>query len=215
MGSSFRKIVLSFLIISILLGACSCKKNDRQDETTTTVKSSKYEVSDFDDANEEQMKTYLSLAETAAKNYYKAVIAGKEKFPDFPLAVSADCKQYIKLKLAYDTKANEKARKFLGGFFEAAEYEIVDDKLVCGLIAEVSFRYLDSDETQSFAEEVQIVIENPQKPTIIDWYVNDPESFDGQLRGDDLSLLESANWLINKNVEEILNKGKELADKNK
>lgn len=213
MGNSFRKIVLSFLIISILLGACSCKKNDRQDETTTTVKSSKYEVSDFDDANEEQMKTYLSLAETAAKNYYKSVIAGKDKLPSFPLSVSADCREYLKQKIKYDTKVDgENSRKYLGGIFDA-EYEIVDDRLVCGIVAEVSFRYLDSESSSLFAEEIQIVIENPQSPKIIDWYVSDPASFDGQVRGDDLSLIESKNWLMNQNLEELLKKGKEIIDK--
>ena len=200
------------LIISIILSICSCGRNE-QEETTSGRSVTKYEVSDFNEAKEEQIETYLSLAETAAKNYYKSVIAGKDKLPSFPLSVSADCREYLKQKIKYDTKVDgENSRKYLGGIFDA-EYEIVDDRLVCGIVAEVSFRYLDSESSSLFAEEIQIVIENPQSPKIIDWYVNDPASFDGQVRGDDVSLIESKNWLMNQNLEELLKKGKEITDK--
>lgn len=211
MGSVHKQIIVSILLLSLLFGFCSCSKSGKNE--TTTKRESDFKVSEFDKANDEDMKPYLSYVESCVKDYYKAVLADKSRLPNLPLPMSANLREYLKIKFDYETKLekkNEKDKKYAGGAFNVFDYEIQDNRLVCIVVAEVNYRYSAEEAPIYMVEEVQVVIENPQSPTIIDWYVNDPESFDSLVRGEDLLLSESENLLINQDFEKIKEKAKDL-----
>ena len=134
MDSVHKQIIVSILLLSLLFGFCSCSKSGKDE--TTTKRESDFKVSEFDKANDEDMKPYLSYVESCVKDYYKAVLADKSRLPNLPLPMSANLREYLKLKFDYETKLEKKNEKDKNtqAHLMCFDYEI-QDRLVCIVVA--------------------------------------------------------------------------------
>ncbi|MCL1919094.1 MAG: hypothetical protein FWG14_12455 [Peptococcaceae bacterium] len=207
------KRFLSIVVVSIgfmmCLFACTTENNDNTFNPTDTLEIP--DAVDFSDATEQQLAIYFDLAKEALETYYMAAIAQKP-FPSFTISTTEYCQKYIQMKFKYESRF---AKEAVALSFELKKWKIVDDSLWCNISMLIEFRYRRADFTSSISGPIQLIIENPKKPAIADWYDGDSTGFDAQARWDglDLSLEENSLYrLSSHNIDDILNEGQKVLD---
>lgn len=179
----------------------------------------------FDGYKEDRLALYFRLAEESVKTYYlstmyfttqeQKLFVYEKKLVDsnnvnFALldgiSLNEQTKDYLETKQRYETinmMELDYKKTYVVGKYNTIKWEIVEEHLICYVYADIIFQYSDFDQPSGIGRTVQVVFENPKNPTIVDWYVFD-DSFDEQVRGYDLDLSNSENWLNKQNENEIL-----------
>ena len=93
--------------------------------------------------------------------------------------------------------------KYIEGSYNVVDWKVIDDLLICHVEAIVKFQYSDSDEPSLMGQLIQIALSNPRNPQIVDWYDDDPASFESVLRGHGLNLFNPSNLIENMNLSKI------------
>ncbi|MDR1002908.1 MAG: amidase domain-containing protein [Oscillospiraceae bacterium] len=184
------------------------------------------EKSTFDGLSEIQLTPYFSLDENSVELYVKSTMCldeendlfdgiKQEKTTDdinFSLIdqinLSEQTRDYLEAKQTYDTSymiGLGYTKTYLNGGYTLKDWAVVNGNLVCDIHVHVDFQYSDYDQPSEEGELVQVVLSNPQAPTIIDWYEHD-NSFDYQVRDFALDLSNPDNWLSAQDQNEILGK---------
>lgn len=204
-------IMFNLLLFCTAFFGCSNDISDSkiQTESSTMALSETHDKVDFSNSTENQLNLYFDLCKEAVETYYVATFSEAPKFSSFNYAMTDDVKKYLGLKFKYDTASNSE-RKYINGDYTLVDWKTINDSLLCKINADISFQYPTSVNHSGMGMEIQIIIQNPNKPTITDWYIGDPASFDSQVRGSFLDLSNSDHWLSNQNIDNIIKKGNEL-----
>ncbi len=135
----------------------------------------------------------------------------KEMIPD---AFSDNLKEYMAAKLFCEScflVLNNSYEEITKSDFKAAEWEIINEQLVCKVNCTVTYKTVqhgsDSLPTSSaIGEQLQLVIDNAANPSIVDCYCAAPSSFDAKIRTYELDMYNADNWLDNTDKEELSQK---------
>ena len=201
-----KKVLISILTVILIASIYGCGHSNNSESYP--------DISNFTNASKNELKPYLEEVRSSVESYYKASTSNEQDFPTLPISLSKSCKKYLELKFKYESSNNmkENGKKYIKGEYKIDDYKIVNNRIVCVVSANVLFQYLDAQSTSRFADEIQIAIENPQSPQIVDWYNGDPASFDSITRDHNLDLTNDSNLLVNQDIEQILDKGTQLLE---
>ena len=228
----FTKLMIIFAIsLSVVSLFCGCGSEEsvRNSEIPSSDKS-------FAEMSTEELSPYLEYAEKAVEKYFllrmssdcvsekKTAEESPELSPETILSektlaeidkmpLSAFLKTYMKSRLAYESEQHfikDFYEVYCEGKFAAETVGKSDDILVCGVSAEIKFRYSDNESPAFSSFFIQVVLKNPKNPEIVDWYDGSPESFDSIVRSPGLYLLDFGSILNDSDSNEIREKIGEL-----
>lgn len=174
---------------------------------TKSLKENKQDNSSFLSLKEKDLTPYFNYAKKSVETYY--LNSMKNENPEKILSSSTnEINDFLKSKLEYETyNMNEfgYTKNYIKGDYELINWEVIDSNFLwCEIAAKITYQYSDSSSISEIGEVIQVVIENPSNPTIIDFYNGSFESFDSQARSHGLDLTNSKNWISNQNKDEII-----------
>ena len=194
-------IVLSFALMAGL-AACGAAPAEPAYEPQATAQTTQLRPEfpaapeRFAGMDEAALAPYLALAEEAARSYVSDT--------PFPLPMNEQLAAYMA------RRALECRRDIVGHrlrSFEAdAAWEVIDGKLLATVGVNVGFRHDGVDFDSATGIVVQLLIENPRAPVLIDWFCLSKFSWDRVERGipapphpnvPDSDLRNPDNWLVN------------------
>ncbi len=179
----------------------------------------------FDDLTEEQLIPYFNLITDTIELYNRlerssTIVIGNDKkslqtdstpfkyvnseIENLPL--STTLKGYLKSKLIYDTSYNRASgllEEYIDGSYTVLDWKAIGDILVCKVACHLELQYAGLTERSYLGECVQIGVQNPAEPIIIDWYNEDPASFESSVRGGQLDLFDFQNLMTNLEVKDV------------
>lgn len=199
---------------------------------TTKAESSDKHYNNFFVFEEKELIPYFNYAKEAVEGYYiisMSNIESPEKIISpsiirnidnkttsdalFELQSTNEVNDFLKSKLEYEKYAMYElgyTKNYIKGSYEVLNWKVIESKFLwCEIAVDVTYQYSDASVISRFGSTIQVVIENPDNPIIIDFYNGSFESFDSQVRSYELDLTDSKNWLSSQNTNEIIsNKNK-------
>ncbi|MCL1952898.1 MAG: hypothetical protein FWF60_08740 [Oscillospiraceae bacterium] len=154
----------------------------------------------FTGMREADLQPYFELAQEVYRRYILAAYfpGGTPELPQLPLQMTPPLRKYTELRFANDTRLHQDFPKALRSITtRMAEWQVIDGKLLCTPCVDVAFRYRDMDTDSAFGSGVQMLIEAPRSPTLVDWFDLDKESWDRQVREGHYNLPDGADpWAV-------------------
>ena len=207
-----RRTILCILALCLLFGACAAIE---QPDSPTTIQRIEHTYPGFPDApetfagmGEADLQPYFELAQEALKRYIvEANFSGAPPvLPQFPMQMTPPLREYTRLRFADGTKVpmdgelisieTRMGEGFMGDDW-LRSWKVIDGKLLCFPCVDVAFRYSGMDSDSGFGMGVQMLIENPKNPTLIDWFDPDKGSWDRQVREGHYNLPDDADpWAV-------------------
>ena len=208
------KYALSVLLaMCFVAGFCACAQPPSVDaepttESPSTALAETYAA--FPDApeyftgmKEAGLQPYFELAQETLGRYILAMkVTGEEPgLPQFPLPMTPLLQKYTQLRFE-----NDRRYMFYGtpssietsmGSGWIGDWKIIEGKLLCVPCVDVAFRYPGADFDSGFGMGMQMLIENPARPILVDWFDIDKFSWDRQMREGHYNLPEDADpWAV-------------------
>ena len=213
-----KRIVLCLFALCLLAGACGQVPAQSDAESTTPmITTQKLEPvypefpdapATFDGMGEDELQPYFELVQEAYKRYIVAVgfSGAAPELPEFPLRLSPSLQKYTELRFAAATRvpmagtllkiSTDMGDGWMGDAWQR-KWKVIDGKLLCNPCVQVEFRYPGENTVSGFGRGVQMLIENPQSPMLVDWFENDKESWDRGVREGHYDLPEDADpWAV-------------------
>jgi len=196
-----KRTILCLLALCLLFG---CAAVERSPAPAATQKA-EHTYPGFPDApetftgmGEADLQPYFELAQEAYKRYILAVYfsAGTPELPQFPMQLTPPLRKYTELRFANDTRLPRDS-DLVSITARMDEWQVIDGKLLCTPCVDVEYRYRSMDTNSGFGSGVQMLIESPQNPTLIDWFEGGKGSWDRQVREGHYDLPDDADpWAV-------------------
>ena len=177
-----RKLSVILLSLALMAGLAACGTTPAEPEpyeptTTTQAPLPPPEFpgapEDFTGMDEAALAPYLALAEETARSYVTDT--------QFPLPMSEQLEAYM-ARRALACRRNIVGH-MLRSFEAETSWEIIDGKLLATVGVNVEFQYDGVDFISGFGTGIQLLIENPRAPLLIDWFEDSKFSWDRAERG--------------------------------
>ena len=212
-----RKIIAAISIFMLLVSLATSCNHQVDSSTTSETETVKVESSaesfskskDFSELKKEQLKPYFKLVEQDIENYYKASMSKEPIFPTFAMSITEQAKEYLSARFEYEIAGHKE--EYIKGKYKLKKWKVIDSSLLCEVAVDIESKYVGAEDSSGMGRLVQIIIDNPSEPTIVDWVTTEKESFDTQVRTRiegqyAIDLHKKENWLVNQNQEGVLEK---------
>ncbi|MCL2089253.1 MAG: hypothetical protein FWH14_07195 [Oscillospiraceae bacterium] len=200
------KKILCVLILLICFSSCNISESLNTNSTSESLNTNgvyeNADAVDFRYATDDQLNVYFDLIVDSVKEYYSNAMGNHSEFKPEKLSMSDNVRKYIEYRFKYDAYRYGDYADKENGEYELTWHRIIDDSLYC--MVSIVF--------PNFGTVFQIIISNPKKPEIVEWYCGYKEPFDIITRANDIDLSKKENWFVNSEMNEILNKCQELVD---
>ena len=202
-----KRKLLILLVMGLVLGLVACQA---QYSDSGSFSFGEELPSDFSQMTETQLEPFFRFAKESVEHYYQALFHKSDDFRKLP--TSDMVAKFLEARLATE---RERDSNYIEGTYHLRDWEIIDGLLWCKIAVQIEYQYSSFDPLfdliSAVNEPVQIIIENPQDPTIVDWHVGGKSGFDVAARGNFLDLRLEENWLSNQDPEYILSRLEVLA----
>jgi len=186
-----KRTILCLLALCLLLVACAAVGQSPAQRVEHTYPGFPGAPETFDGMTEVELQSYFELAQETLKRYILVARfpEGAHELPQFPLQMTPPLQKYTQLRFDNDTR-HESPKELLdittgmgdGWWVGGSSWQVIKGKLLCAPTVEAAFRYPGMDTDSGFGMGVQMLIENPQNPTLVDWFDPDKGSWDRQVR---------------------------------
>jgi len=196
----------------LLAGLCACGQPPPADARKTAraagVPAETYAAfpgapEDFAGLKEDELQPYFALTQEALERWVLAmdITKGVQELPQFPLPMTPLLQKYTQLRfendrqyIFYGTLLNIETS--MGGGWPGG-WEVIEGRLLCMPCVRVEFRYPGSDTDSGFGMGMQMLIENPAQPVLVDWFDPGKGSWDRRVREGHYDLPEGADpWAV-------------------
>lgn len=188
-----NRLFVAFTIlwaVTMLILFCDFIKNNSKEKDYT------------DNISQNNIQKMLQAAESNVKLYYDSLYSWDLNVPVFDMPTSDVFNKYIADKYNYEKALlkENKVERLVEIATTVENYEIIDNNMVCYVVVKLFYKYKDDDSISSLTKSVQVVFNFSGRLNLVDWYENDPSSFDSQLRGYGLDLCNKENLLERSNA---------------
>lgn len=202
----WRILTTCTLSLTIVAMTCSIGARDLSVNATNTTEvaesRSLFTLTQFAGATEEQLIPYFERIEQSMQAYSRALYTDAADFPDVPLQTTDEIRTVLQNKLTYETTLRGEVT-ILNDTYTITDWTMVDNALVCVVDTLVEYRYPNVSFDSASRRYYQIVLKNAENPVIVDWYEEDPGSFDSKVRTYLMDMTDSANWLKSQDMPAI------------
>jgi len=209
-----RRLWVILLCLCLSAGLYACEAAE-QPPASATTQMTEHTYPGFPSApetftgmKEADLQPYFELAQETYKRYIMAVYIpeGEPELPQFPMQLSPLLRKYTELRFAKDAKnrypkglvsiETYMGEGWMGDAWQRS-WKIIDGRLLCMPCVSIEFRYQGMDTASGSGEGVQMLIENPRNPTLVDWFDMDKFSWDRQMREGHYNLPDDADpWTV-------------------
>jgi predicted small lipoprotein YifL len=207
---TMRKLCATLLCLMLIAGLAACGAVEPKDPGSAPPQTQAVEETyagfpgapaSFEGMAEATLQPYFELARETLRRYVMAVHfpQGAPELPRFPMPMTPPLRKYTGLRFENDTRHITESRPVTVST-GIDGWSVIGGKLLCRVSVAVTLRYIDMDSDSVFGQGAQLLIENPQAPTLADWFEfgQDLSSRDAYMRGLDgpeQNLDDPANWL--------------------
>ena len=200
-----KKSFALLVCVATLASFCACGAKT-PDETVGTTQGVAETYVGFPDApetfagmKEADLQPYFELAQETYKRYLLAT--GLPGLPQFPLQMSPPLQKYTQLRFANETQCYSRYELLSittsMGEGWLGDWKIIDGKLLCMPCVSIEYRYPGADFDSGSGQGVQMLIEDPRNPTLVDWFDPDKGSWDRLVREGHYDLPDDADpWAV-------------------
>jgi len=206
-----KRTTLCILALCLLFGACTAAEQPESPTTTQKIEHTYPGFPDapetFDGMTEADLQPYFELARETLKRYILAAdFSGTPELPQFPMQMTPPLREYTRLRFANATRVpmdgslisieTRMGEGWMGDAWQR-KWRVIGGKLLCNPCVDVAFRYQGVDSDSGFGMGVQLLIEDPRSPTLVDWFDPDKGSWDRQVREGHYDLPDDADpWAV-------------------
>ena len=198
-----RKLFALLFVLAVVLAACGTASSPNYIPEPALTTQAPLPYPEFPDApesfagmHEADLTPYLALADEVVRHYVAGML--------FPLPMSTQLTQYMQRRAVEYRRFVIGHPNILHNIEIEIAWEIIDGKLLCTVGVHAGYNYADTGFVSSFGTTMQLLIENPQAPVLIDWFCPDKGSWDRAERDIPLQTDWTVDWYPLRNPEHWL-----------